>query len=119
MSAGKATVATRKLDAEFAGVKTGAELAKFCDGVCLGEDEDSAFAVIVTAVTNGFDLRRVILDGTLSKESEGFWQLNQMWSRHAQKLPAGSYETVVDCSPPQTSSSQARRIKRHPFWTST
>ena len=78
-------------------IKTGKELAGLCVGLYSDDECERAFAFIVEAVTTGFNLRRVILDGTLSTETEGFWQLNRLWSLRGDKLPPGSYKTIVDC----------------------
>lgn len=79
-------------------IQTGKELAGLCVGLYADDECEKAFALIVEAVEAGFNLRGVILDGTLTKESDGFWQLNRLWSLQGDKLPAGSYKTIVDCS---------------------
>lgn len=79
-------------------IQTGKALAGLCVGLYADDECEKAFALIVEAVEAEFNLRGVILDGTLTKESEGFWQLNRLWSLQGDKLPAGSYKTIVDCS---------------------
>ena len=79
-------------------IQTGKALAGLCVGLYADDECEKAVALIVEAVEAEFNLRGVILDGTLTKESEGFWQLNRLWSLQGDKLPAGSYKTIVDCS---------------------
>lgn len=87
-----------KLSEKVGSLKTGADLARLCVDLYADEELEVVFAAIVEAVQEGLDLWAVVLDGTLTKESEGFWQLNRLWSLQGDKLPAGSYKTIVDCS---------------------
>ena len=67
-------------------IQTGKALAGLCVGLYADDECEKAFALIVEAVEAEFNLRGVILDGTLTKESEGFWQLNRLWSLQGDEL---------------------------------
>ena len=82
--------------ASFMVAGTGSDLANLCHEAWLENDDSIVADQLVSDIAGGLDVVKLVCDDTLTSESQGFWQLSNMWAKVAARLPSGFFQCVID-----------------------